>query len=93
MPGWVLLAATKKLAELAQGLNGTAMCHDLVVAAPEAVSQAASTAMQKTTHKSSVQACKGHTARPGTSWLVKWLHEGPATSYMEPSHAMKQRPG
>ena len=38
----VLLAATKKLAQLAEYLSGNAMCHDLALASEEALTQAAS---------------------------------------------------
>lgn len=92
MAGRVLLAATKKLAQVADSLCGSAMCHDLALATPEALSQAASSATQKAMEPS---VFRHATDRLSTldSEAVKGLSTEPAAYSTEPLLAVKQRSG
>ena len=92
MPSWVLLAATKKLADLADSLSGNAMCHDLALATPEAMSKAAPTAVQNNYPESLFQNAE-ETQHPQGLGAVDLQNREPASPSAEPSHAMKQKAG
>ena len=92
VPSRVLLAATQKLAELAESLIGTTMCHDLALAAPEALSQEASTAGQRSIPKSLFR--DSEDTEPSVNiQALQALHTEPALSSTDILQATKQRPG